>query len=144
MDNASSACSLPNKLTCGLLGNRVTGGVEDDAGIVTICQLNIMLSLRRVWATSYGRLSRFPARRWSSNLQDERPLAGIKVVDLTRVLAGPLATMMLVCDLLSVPPRLIALTSSLILEVSRLLLNMIGKSRIGANDCYSGRHKGMI
>jgi hypothetical protein len=28
--------------------------------------------------------------------QDERPLAGVKVVDMTRVLAGPLATMMLV------------------------------------------------
>lgn len=38
-------------------------------------------------------------RRWSSTLAGVRrdgPLKGVKIVDLTRVLAGPLATMMLV------------------------------------------------
>lgn len=34
-------------------------------------------------------------------VNDDRPLAGIKVVDLTRILAGPLATMMLVSILYS-------------------------------------------
>jgi hypothetical protein len=47
------------------------------------------------------------AKRRSSTLADDRALAGIKVVDLTRVLAGPLATMMLVSCLYPLLPSLV-------------------------------------
>ena len=88
------------QVRCGRVGTDLTGVVDDAvSNCLPSLPLNVTMLTRttRQLASTCVKLhhaATFP--RWSSTLTDERALAGIKVVDLTRVLAGPLATMMLV------------------------------------------------
>ena len=62
-------------------------------------------------------------RRWLSTPAD-RPLAGIKIIDFTRVLAGPFATMMLVSSQTRILSFALADHRRLIWEVRRSMLEM--------------------